>query len=218
MKHFNSPSMDKQMLHYIGNTIFVIAPIIGYIPQLYSRNVVFSPLLSLMLITASLLKFYYWKVAQFESLILYQALALCVIQFTLIYNFRQRLGYVEEKIYARKNYGIFSINITILTSLLFLLSASTFLADPTMIYRFCGIFCLLTESSVGLVQIFIKRMDNRYCLDGKNVKRRLPKELFLCWIVGDVAKLYWMGRLNSPLMLTIPIVFQIIVDFILMFE
>lgn len=116
---------NKEMLTLLGNTIFVISPVIGFIPQLLSRNVVFSPLLSLMLIISAIFKFYYRRVEHFSNILIYQGIVLTITQTMLVYNFKYKLGTIERRFYdmffggkffsAKKN-GVFMSNFMIIVS------------------------------------------------------------------------------------------------------
>ncbi|KAM0688196.1 hypothetical protein COBT_000547 [Conglomerata obtusa] len=213
--------MNEAMIQNLADALFIFSPCIGYIPQLISGNIVFSPLLSLMLILSSFLKFFYYQVEQFSSIILAQSGFLIVVQLILIYNFKSAFGIVEERFYRSmersiKRYGIFAVNCSIILAGLIAIHAMSFVGGS--FYLLCGYTSATIETLVGVMQIFMKRMDKKYSIGENAVKRRLPKELFVCWIVGDIAKLYWMFQKISPLIFTIPIFIQIIVDFILIFE
>ncbi|KAM0674357.1 hypothetical protein GVAV_001970 [Gurleya vavrai] len=211
--------MNDKMLFYLGNSLFIISPCIGYIPQIISGNIVFSPLLSLMLILASISKFYFYQAEQFSKVILAQSFFLIFVQFFLIYNFTSSLGFIEEKFYKKiesKRYSFFYLNVFIVF-LAFLGLHSISMINESF-YATCGIISSVIESSVGVMQIFLQRMDKKYKSEDKEPKRRLPKELFICWIVGDILKLYWMYKLVVPVQITAPIIFQIVIDFVLLFQ
>lgn len=213
--------MNKQMLNTIGNLIFIISPAIGYIPQIISNNIVFSPLLSLILIVSGLMRILYFQVESFKLPILFQSIALILTQLILIFNYKHRLGVIESKFYAlcrtekfSKKHSLFTTNILLLTTIFFLCHMFGYLT--TQFYSLCGIIGAVLESSIGLLQIYFRRADQKYLIGEE--KRRMPKELFACWIVGDVAKACWMYYLNSKNIFFVPILFQIVVDGFLMFE
>lgn len=222
LKHpFKLPYMDKQMLNKIGNIVFIISPAIGYIPQLVTNNVVFSPLLSLILILSGLMRILYYQVEKYSLPILLQTFVLIITQLLLIYRFRYRLGVIEEKFYNTckiekytTKHAIFTINAIVITTIFFLCHLLGYLVGG--FYRFCIIIGAILESSVGVLQIYFKRVDKKYLIGGE--KRRMPKELFACWIVGDLAKAVWMYKLDTKRIFFVPIIFQIIVDGLLMFE
>ncbi|KAM0677527.1 hypothetical protein BDAP_001853 [Binucleata daphniae] len=213
--------MNDKMFYQLANALFIVSPCIGYIPQLLQKNVVFSPLLSLILIFSAVFKFYFYQVESFSAVIIAQSAFLILIQLTLIYNFKSQYGHVEQNFYSKmerscKKYGAFYVNLSLVVFVSLFVHLMTYFTN--YVYHACGYLSLLLESSVGLLQIVMKRMDNKYLIGGKSNKRRMPKELFVCWIVGDFAKLYWMYKLESPYMLSGSVLFQIIVDFVLLFE
>ncbi|EJW02323.1 hypothetical protein EDEG_00300 [Edhazardia aedis USNM 41457] len=221
--------MEKEeMIVLLINTLFVISPVIGFIPQLWTRNIVFSPVLSLMLIFSSIFKFFYFRVENFSKTILYQAAVVLITQLALIYNYKHRLGNLETKIYnsrmlflnkLHKKYGLFLLNLAVAISIYVGISTlASFVVNEIAVYDFCGYASMIMESFVGVMQLVIKRMDKNNAIDEFDEEKRLPKELFLSWIIGDIAKLYYMHAKETPLRLTLPIYFQIMVDFILIFQ
>lgn len=211
---------NKEMLKLIGNTIFIVSPVIGFIPQFITRNIVFSPLLSLMLITSALLRFYYRRIEYFSNILIYQSIVVIATQSLLVYNFKYTLGSVEKKfyglLYRNKKYGIFMANLLVVLSVIITLNLLCVFNSMTVFHIF-GVMSIVLESSVGLMQLLMRRADKEVRIV-EDEFRRLPKELFVCWIVGDLGKLYWMYDLDSPKMFIVPVVFQIGIDFLLMLE
>lgn len=218
MKHPLNNIMDnQQMLKQIGNAIFIISPLIGYIPQIAANNIVFSPLLSLVLIISAIMRIFFFRYEKYGLPILFQSFALILTQLYLVYKFKHKLGIVEDKFYKKfktDNRAIFTKNLVLISSVYLLCHLTGYFSMD--LYKFCGIIGAVLESSVGVLQIYFRRMDKRFLI-GED-KRRIPKELFACWIVGDVVKAFWIYVLNAKKIFLVPIMFQIIVDCFLMFE
>lgn len=78
------------MLNYINDLLMIIAPLIGYVDQYRTISKTkssdgFSTLISFILVTANILRIFYWFGKRFSIVMLFQSLAMIVCQIIMLY-------------------------------------------------------------------------------------------------------------------------------------
>lgn len=214
--------IPSQIAEALGSAAFVLAPCIGFLPQIVRRKITFAPLLSTIIIMANVMKLLYWRAAPFSAEIVLQCAFLILFHFVLLYLSKQELSILEEKLVLNRfteksyrRYGMFSLVFSLMVTVVLLIATLSFVFRSTAIYVMFGPLFLIAECSVGLVQLLIIETERRYSLV-KDVK--YPRELFLIWALGDILKFVWMVRLSTPLFLLVSVAFQIVVDVAVVFR
>jgi hypothetical protein len=82
-------------------------------------------------------------------------------------------------------------------------------------YKLCGSISSVLEVSVNVFQLILER-ENSQDLKLKDRRKRSPKELYVCWIVGDLGKIWFMSKLDIPKIFVATVISQIIIDFFLL--
>ncbi|KAF7684149.1 hypothetical protein TCON_0636 [Astathelohania contejeani] len=211
--------MKNELFKTIGNIFFITFPMLGFVPQIASKKIVFPSLLSILTIYSSTFKIFYVKADPLDPIVP-QALLLIVFHFFLLYAYKQNLSVLEKRIFHNRfvdsyivKHGLFTVILCSVVMIGISLDSLILLAPTPIFYTACGIIAIACEMSIGIVQIIMRRIDKKY-----GIEKRLAKELFLCWALGDAVKVAWMIYIKSHFALILSVVFQIGVDIVLLFE
>lgn len=156
---------------------YVISPFFGFLPQIWRRDITYSPLLSLLSVISSVIKVFHYQIESFDLFQLYQFLLLVVLHLYLINNYKRPLGRTELRVFSAELYlkhGLMTCAVSIIamavaTIYVFILMGSGFLL---------GYIASVLDIGITLLQLAIYK---------NNVHK--PRELFAAWIVGDFIKL-----------------------------
>lgn len=199
------------------DAIFVVSPAIGYIPQLVTRDILFSPLISTFFIMAGVLKLFHYNAERYAPTLLLQTVFGIVLHCLLILMNKRPLGKYESKAFGNKTtmllyrrYGLKGPVLGILCAFVLGINVLGVLYGS---YGLCGGLASALEVGVNLFQLMMEREEKRSA-GGK--KRRSPKELYVCWIVGDIVKIWFMLRINTPMIFVGTVVAQIVIDVFLL--
>ncbi|KAG0442574.1 hypothetical protein DMUE_0172 [Dictyocoela muelleri] len=210
------------LLSAIGNICFVTFPIIGFIPQISKRKIEFASILSLLTITSSILRLIFWQVERFPTTLIVQSIFLLIFHFILIYMNKNKLTHFEEKVYKHKYakkmlemFGMFYCAVFYSIGLFFIIFLMRIIFG-SFVFEACGLLAALFECSIGFVQYMICITVPENDLLFQEVQYKMPYELYICWAIGDSLKFVWMIVMKSPKVLTIPLLFQIIFDYVLL--
>lgn len=211
----------------LGNTIFIVSPCLGFIPQLVKKQITFAPLLSTALILANLFKIMYLStfnttyedtlskdtiISSTPWTIIFQSIFLVVFHFFLLFYNKKDLSILEERIFINKytakayrNYGLFGLLFTLIFTSMVGYGILAYMVR-SLVWLSCPAFLVL-ECSIGLLQLAILETDSFYSLN----KTVFPKELFLMWALGDLLKLAWLIRIEGEGIICLSVAFQIII-------
>ncbi|KCZ81888.1 hypothetical protein H312_00647 [Anncaliia algerae PRA339] len=197
----------------LAKILYVISPTIGYAPQIYKGKILFSPLLSFIIIISSIFRIIHCKLEKLEIMYSLQALISVGVHSTLIFMYKDELSNYEHNIFRLgflyKSKGLFYSYLQLFSTLIMSLLLLNYFSTSFLLTVCIGGNILL-ESSIGLMQLFLNKFDKR------KEKKELPRELFLFWVIGDICKtvLLIMNGANNAIILSV--VFQLIVNTMLL--
>lgn len=205
------PSMDSPLV-YIG---FVISPALGYIPQLLARDILLSPLVSAFFMMSNILKIFHYSFERYSEFLLAQHAFVVLLHICLVAMSRRPLGKYEAKVFGNRmtrllyrGYGVKGSVLGVVCAFVLCVNLCGVLYGS---YEYCGKLSSALEIGINLFQLVLER-EERASSSGKNDSRRSPKEVYLCWVVGDVIKIWLMSSVNAPIIFMGTIVVQIVID------
>lgn len=178
------PPFEKSVLSSLFDICYILSPVLGFLPQLYSKRISYEPLLSVLSVLANILKIFSSKNTETDPVMLYQFATVAILHLLLL-----KIRFNQIK--------LDSSPVTID------LPYSTLLRTKHLgqgaIYAIAAFFILLKivdSTSIALffmeiavaIEVLISILHVRYYTKG-NLK---PRELFAFWILGDTIKLYLM--------------------------
>ncbi|KAK6089546.1 hypothetical protein P3W45_001428 [Vairimorpha bombi] len=195
---------DLELMYTI---LFIFSPIVGFIPQIYTNQILFPELLSALTIVANILKIYHFRTKSFFSVIPMQGAFIILLHSCLMYYNKSTYSITEEKITKRLRISskqLFVVYIGLISI------TSHFVGLVLNTYEFCGLLSLVFEVSVNFIQLLIEKQ-NKGILD-ETKKRRSQKELYLVWIVGDICRILFMMSVETPKVYTAASFIQLAID------
>jgi len=221
------------MFEWIVSFGMVFGPVLGYIPQYQEikqtgNTEAFSTLVCLILLTANILRLYFWFGKRFEMALLFQSLVMIAAQLALLHlivTIRERrkrsrptgLPSAEPEysglyiLFDRSSfwawpkfldYCSFMIFFAVVVSLVML--TSIMLGGSATFTELIGFFSLMIESTLAMPQLY------------NNWRRRsvsgLRMELVLSWFVGDLFKTLFFIFRQSPIQFILCGFIQLAVD------
>ncbi|RVD90846.1 putative transporter [Tubulinosema ratisbonensis] len=200
-------------LNTAAQLIYVLSPMLGYAPQIFKKKILFSPLLSFMVVLSSMFRLIHCKIDKLEYMYSFQALLAITVHTTLIYMYKDELSNYEHNFfrvgYYYRTKGVFYSYLQLFsTALMSLLLVNYFSSE--LLLSLCITGNILLESSVGLAQLLL------YKFDKKSNKRPLPKELFFFWVVGDICKTVLLIYTQAKKEIILSVVFQLVVNTMLL--
>jgi hypothetical protein len=209
------------ILSFTFDFMMVFAPIIGYIAQLSKirenkSSEGFSKKIILILLIANILRIFFWFGKKFATPLLLQSIVMIIMQLVLL---RYCVLYSNVKpsitIYEFNHfwdYPFFFDYIYILGIVIFFLVAlsNMFTFENHIYVETLGLLSASVEACLGLPQIY------------QNFKQKSTKSLSIVlvatWVFGDLFKTFYFIRSNAPFQLIGCGVFQIIADFLVIFQ
>jgi len=200
------------------HTGFVFSPAIAYVPQILSRDILISPLISMLFIMSNILKLFHYCFRKYDDLVLAQHAFAILLHLCLIMMSRRPLGGFETKMLGSgatrmlfRSYGAKGSVIGIL--IMFALSVNL-LGMTYRSYEHCGMLSSVFEIGINLLQLVLERREAK-AGSMKGEAKRSPKEVYLCWILGDIVKIWFFWGLDVPLTFIVTIMVQILIDIFL---
>lgn len=190
----------------------IVGPILGFIPQYKEiattgNTEAFSSLVCFILLTANILRIYYWVYERFTIVLVLQALLMIAVQLMLLELMaRLRLKSssalrAEDRLFSRYIRGFwqwdrFGDYVAFLALFTVLVGIATSLDRAVLHTRYygeaIGILALMVEASLGLPQLYRN-------WSAKSTKG-LRFELIIAWLIGDVLKTcYFVFKRAPPL-------------------
>ncbi|KAI5168481.1 hypothetical protein PAEPH01_0169 [Pancytospora epiphaga] len=185
----------------IGGIAYILSPVLGFIPQIYTGKIIFSPMLSLLTIISCIIKFFHYYEARYSVVLLYQFLFIILLHGYLIRNYRLPLRRIElvlfrPELYSKHGLGMYCLSVATIVAVL---------ANVFFILGFGPVFGIVA-STLDLMITFIQLLIYKNAIEK-------PLELFACWVVGDLIKLATMIFIyKAPLIYNISIVAQILLN------
>lgn len=168
------------MLKPLSDILYILSPILAFLPQIYRNKILFSPLLSVLTIISAILKIFHFQCEEFSVILLYQFVVIVALHFYLISRYKQPLRHLEMKLFKPELY----LKYGLVNYAFGLIAGATAFIDIMFIlnlgHTFGGIACF-SDVLITFFQIMIYR----------NLEDK-PSELFLVWIVGDLIKIVSM--------------------------
>lgn len=200
-------------LSSLAKALYILSPTLGYAPQIFKGKILFSPLLSFMIVLSSIFRIIHCKIDKLEYMYTLQALLTIGVHSTLIFMYKEELSNYEHNLfrvgYYYKSKGIFYSYLQLFsTAIMTLLFVNYF--SSALLLSVCITGNILLESSVGLVQLILNKFDKR------SNKKELPKELFFFWVVGDICKTVLLIYTQAKKEIILSVVFQLIVNTMLL--
>lgn len=195
----------KTLLANLFDLAFILSPVVGFIPQLYTRKITYSSVLSLLTIAASILKLFSSINSSTDIAMTYQ-FVVC----TALHLFLLKTKFEMQKHAPPSGQTLLLPNILIRAR-----QSSQWLVTGTIGFvillkaldelHFSFIFM---KTAVG-IDILISALHISYY--SKNETK--PRELFAAWIAGDIIKIYLMSqRYSTPIDYYLGAVAQILIN------
>lgn len=185
---------------------FVIGPLLGFIPQIFKNEPKYNPGLSLLTIFSVILKLLSNEKNIFDPVLIYQLLVLGHIH---IYMLR-----MHSKMKDLERYNFQGIIITSNFYYKHLIKLVVVFFVFLKILSAFGLSYLFSTFSTAIDVTITFFHLNLYATQASK-----PVELFLFWIVGDFVRIYFLiTRYSAPIIMTLSVVAQIIVNLIIVFR
>jgi hypothetical protein len=189
------------------NVLYIVCPTVGFLPQIWTRKILFSPLLSLLIIFCNILKVFHYNYKQFNIVILYQSIMLIGLHFYLIKNYNSPLSPLELRVFTPKMYmkhGLLKCALAFIISFVFMIN---FINIFGLGYVFGNFACVFDLFITALQLVIYKNNENK------------PLELFVIWVIGDIAKALSMLLVyKAPLEYVVTVVLQMAMNIIVILQ
>ncbi|ADM12669.1 uncharacterized protein Eint_111700 [Encephalitozoon intestinalis ATCC 50506] len=197
---------------------FVVSPIVGYVPQILARDILLSPLISTFFIMTNILKIFHYSFERYSQFLLAQYVFTIILHVFLIAINKRPLSTYEAKILGNRTmrviyrrYGPKGSVLGIICVFVFSINLYGTLYGS---YEHCGRFSSVLEIAVNLFQLVLEREEKTFESPKKETKRS-PKEVYFCWIIGDVIKIWLMSSIKAPIVFVGTIAIQIFINLFL---
>lgn len=187
------------MLHSFINgalfdTLYVFSPVFGFLPQIYSGNITYNPLLCLLTIVASVFKLFSSK----DAVLSYQfAVAIALHLYLLGAKMKNQK---DRPLSELANWRAYSRN-AVLGGIVLLF---------VLLRAFESIGFIYAKVAVALELSICMLHLKFYTKQGQNGK---PKELFVTWVVGDIIRLIvLLKKYDCPVDYVVGVLIQIAIN------
>lgn len=215
--------MKEDSVNLAMNFVCIIAPIIGFVPQIIRNRILFSPLLSFIVILSNILRIYYWQLERFEFCLVIQSIVLIFLHNLLIAMYGEELSRYESRFFknfmtkkTHKKKGLFLAHLQLIATVGFLVYTLHCLVSGKTALFICKYTSFFLDMAGSVLQFLLAKYDEKS--ESSDQKKEQPKELFFCWILGDIIKFVWLLRMNTPLTIVGSVVFQLFFNFLLFFR
>ena len=222
---FSLAIIIETIIHYLLDIGFVILPLVGYIHQYMKIKILkstegFSKYVSFILIMAFIIRIFFWFGDHFEYTILLNAIFGLIMQLILLqicvkYDKRLQKNTKITRLLNLKEfwnwpffYDYFFFVALISVSISFL---SSYIGYDNKIYVFIlGLITSMIEALLDIPQIYeLYISKNPYTISYL---------LIFGWLCGDIFKVYYYCRRNTPIQLIICAIFQLSTDFVVVYQ
>jgi hypothetical protein len=201
--------------------LFVLSPVLGYLPQIISRRVVVSPILCTLFILSNILKIFHHIEDKYSSVLLVQSIFVILLHFVLVHFNRNPLSSVEAIVFKNRitrqmyrKYGLQGCVAGIVGICILTIHMAGTVAHS---YSGCGLTSSAIELLVNLMQFYFER-ENKKMIEQKGVGNRSPVELYVCWSLGDAVRVWYLRSLNAPLVYIVTVGIQVVIDLVLIYS
>lgn len=160
------------------NIFFVLSPLLAFLSQILSNNILYSPLLSLLSALSCFIKIFQYRISQYDIVLLYQFVTVLLLHAYLLSNYRLPLRQIELKVFLPALYARHGLVSTALILTVGALTCLNFLYLVGMGYLF-GTIATLLDVFITFLQLLIYK--------DSPVK---PTDSFVVWLAGDSLRLY----------------------------
>lgn len=198
--------------------VFIVSPAIGYVPQLVTGDILFPPLVSAFFIMSSILKLFHYSAENYPLTLFLQYVFVIVLHVYLIVMNGRPLSSYESRMFKNRTTGFlyrrYGMKGCMLGAICVFVLVIHMLGTMYGSYGLCGGMSSMLEVSINLFQLMVER-EERTSHEYKDRSKRSPKELYLCWVVGDVIKIWFMLKMETPMIFVGTVVTQILIDVLL---
>ncbi|KAI5149536.1 hypothetical protein ENBRE01_0970 [Enteropsectra breve] len=194
-------------LRSLVNVAFIISPIIPFLPQIYKKRIVYSPFLSTLNILSNSIKILHYQNFKYGTTVLYQYMMLLTLHAYLLKYNSAVLKPLEERFMSSR----------LLKGRTISSCATAFLVSVISVLYLLSLYG--AGHSYGVVACFLD-----VCITGMQLalyldENKKPRELFVCWVVGDIAKLIQMKLwTNLSIEYYIAVILQIVMNFVVLIK
>lgn len=206
----------------IVDVVMTLTPVIPYFAQIntFKQNKSskgFSIKISLFILSANILRIFFWFGERFNISLLFQSVLMLIAQLYLVKVYVQ---YSEKNVYLKKdsffnhfwdwdvdsNYFLF-----IATFILFFVGLSFNLGMENKLYvNFLGSVSSFLEAVMPCAQI-LKMYEEKSAKNFSYV-------LILSWVLGDSFKVYYYFITKVPIQMLLSAIMQVVFDFVIIFQ
>ena len=210
------------ILTSLVDIIMTLTPVIPYFAQVNTFNQNksskgFSIKISLFILSANILRIFFWFGERFNISLLFQSVLMIIAQLYLV---KVYVEYSEKNIYAKKdnflrdfwdwdkdtNYFLF-----ITTFILFFISLSFNLGMENKLYvNFLGSLSSFLEAIMPCAQILK--------IYNEKSAKNFSYVLISSWVLGDSFKVYYYFTTNVPIQMLLSAIMQVVFDFVIVFQ
>lgn len=202
-------------------TLCIVAPAIGFMSQIVKGKILYSPLLSFLIILSNIFRIYYWHLEPFEFYLVIQSVCIIILHNLLIAMYNEELSYYEarlfkttmtRKLYKRRGLFVAHLQIMISAGLGFYMLRYVISREYILMVSKYANFVL--DTFIGVFQYLLTRYDRRS--ETLSLKRKkLPQGLLFFWVFGDIIKCMFFIRTNAPPQIVLSACFQFVINCIL---
>lgn len=200
------------------DAVYILAPILVHLPQIYNNEILFSPLLSMITAIANILRIAHYAYEHFSFIIVVQSILVVLLHTVMISMHRSELHSIESFVFESpfmvktNKKSLFLSYVQTVTTTLLLIYTMNFFCSTAMPF-ICSYTCMALETSVGIIQYVINRMNNK-----NQVKKRVASYVFVSWIVGDIGKIFFLSYKKAPMPYILVIVLQLCINTMLLHQ
>lgn len=212
---------QAESMNLAMNALCIVAPAVGFISQIVKGKILYSPLLSFLIILSNIFRIYYWHLEPFEFYLVIQSVCIIILHNLLIAMYDEELSYYEARLFktplTRKLYkrrGLFVTHLQIMISAGIGFYMLRYVISPKAVLLISKYANFVLDTFIGVFQYLLTKYDRRS--ETLSLKRKkLPKGLLFFWVFGDIVKCVFFIRTNAPPQIVLSACFQFLINCIL---
>jgi hypothetical protein len=204
-----------------ADVLFVLSPAFGYLPQIISRRVVVSPMICTLFIVSNVLKIFHHIEDKYSSVLLLQSMFVILLNSVLVHLNRNPLETIESLVFknrvTRRMYWRYGLQGCVAGMVGVCVLTVHLLGTLANSYSSCGLASSCVELLINFLQLHFER-ENKRQMEEKGTGRRSPIELYVCWVLGDMVRVWYLRSLGVPSVYVITVCIQVVVDMALIYS
>lgn len=209
---------QEESVNLIMNAVCILAPAFGFISQIVRGKILYSPLLSFLIIQSNVLRIYYWHLEPFEFYLVVQSICIILLHNLLIAMYDEELSYYEARLFKTpltsrlyKRRGLFVTHLQIMISAGVGFYVLRYFVSPRRVLLVSKYANFVLDTFIGVFQFLLTKYDRRS--ETLSIKRKkLPQGLLFFWVFGDIVKCVFFLKTNAPPQIVLSAFFQFVIN------